>query len=175
MGSRFWLSLSKRSMVMPSTRHAPALAFNFSHASPSVHSEQTLSIRLNHLFSPTLFRWPSASALSILRVQLCGAATSPLPLIYPLWELARRFLRGSWLLPLNLPAALRSTGITRSFTTMAALTSVRPRLRGFLPGQFSMLPYDTFPAFQPQPSQTTHFSHLCEECMRKRMSLLLLA
>jgi hypothetical protein len=55
---------------------------------------------------------PSASAPSILRVRLCSVATSPLPLVDPLWELARRFLRGSWPLPLHLPAALRSTGIT---------------------------------------------------------------
>jgi len=65
--------------------------------------------------------------------------------------------------------------LPRFFTTMAALTSVRPRLRGFLPRQFSTLPYDTFPAFPPQPSPTARFSPLYEECVRKRIWLLPLA
>jgi len=77
----------------------------------------------------------------------------------------------STLLPLFAPRSLPSF----LPTTMAALTSVRFRLRAFLPAQFSMLPYDTFPAFPPQPSPTARFSRLYEECVRKRMLLLPLA
>ena len=48
--SRLGLSLAKRSTVMPSTPQAPAFDCTFAHASASVSSRATLSIRLNHGF-----------------------------------------------------------------------------------------------------------------------------
>jgi hypothetical protein len=65
--------------------------------------------------------------------------------------------------------------LPRFFATMAALTPARSRRNGFLPAQVSTLPYDTFPAFPPQPSPTARFSPLYEKCERKRIWLWPLA
>ena len=56
--------------------------------------------------------------------------------------------------------------------TMAALTAARLRSRGFLPGQLSMLPHDTFPAFSPQPPPTARSLTMDEGCRSDRSPLL---
>jgi hypothetical protein len=80
------------------------------------------------------------------------------------WFFAIHSFRLSTFLP---PFAPRE--LPRFITTMTALTAARLRSRGFLPGQLSTLPHDTFPAFSPQPSTTTRFSPVNEGCGRKRL------
>jgi hypothetical protein len=59
----------------------------------------------------TLLRGPPASVPTTLHGRPCGAATSPLPPVYPLRELTRMvLLRVSWSRPIHFPAALCSTG-----------------------------------------------------------------
>jgi hypothetical protein len=67
---------------------------------------------------------------------------------------------------------LAPRALPRFIATMEALTSARLRSRGFLPGQISTRPHDTFPAFSPQPSTTTRFSPVDEGCGRKRLPLM---
>jgi hypothetical protein len=80
------------------------------------------------------------------------------------------FLNGSgWPMWFRFLPPFAPREIPRFFATMAALTPARSRRNGFLTAQVSTLPYDTFPAFSPQPSPTARFSPLYEKCERKRM------
>src|ERR1700677_4413542 len=78
--SRFRLSFSKCSTVMPSAPQPPALDFTFAQASSSTSSLPTLSIRLNHLFpSPSFRRAASIFSLQTPRCapQLCHGSSPP--------------------------------------------------------------------------------------------------
>jgi hypothetical protein len=54
---------------------------------------------------------------------------------------------------------------------MAALTSARPRLDGFLPAQTSTVHHDNFPTYPAQPPSTIHFLTSDELCRSVRSRL----
>jgi hypothetical protein len=119
-----------------------------------------LSIRLNHLFPfNPLARAASIGSVHTPRSALwrchrsSSACLSPEPIGGGTGaDGSSRFMVSAF--PLSCLPSLHGR-YPASSLLWTALTSARLRLRGFLPGQLSTRPHDTFPAFSPQPSPTT--------------------